>query len=248
MVDQAKDNIEEHEIFVFGDSVMKGIVLEKTEDRYKLLPSTTKQQLEDDFQIKISNRSQFGQTISRGAALVKKIIDRNPSCKTVVLEFGGNDCDFDWESIAENPDIEHYPQTVLDQFVLKYQDLIDYLLDKKITPVLMNLPPLDPQRYFDFICRNGLSKERILNYLGDVGMIYRFQELYSHTIDKIAASTGSLLIDVRKAYLKRRDFTDLICIDGIHPSQAGHELLYDSIRNFLEENIGWNDPAAVFVP
>lgn len=225
------------EILVFGDSVMKGVVLDKPENRYKLLPDTTKTQLENEFRIRLMNLSHFGSTISRGADLVKKIIKRHPGCKTVVLEFGGNDCDFDWGAVAADPFADHSPHTVLDQFVSKYQDLIAFLKKKNIVPVLMNLPPVDAKRYLDFICRDGLSRDRILSFLGDVNMIYRFQELYSHTVEKIAAATGAFLIDVRQVYLKRHDFLDLICIDGIHPNQAGHELLYHAIRDFIHENL-----------
>lgn len=226
------------EIFVFGDSVMKGIVLENPNERYRLLPLATKKQLEEEFSIRLMNRSHFGSTIQSGFDLVKKVVERNPSCKTVVLEFGGNDCDFEWQAVAEDPTGNHEPRIAIDQFISKYRELIAYLKDKKVTPVLMNLPPIDPQRYLDFICRNGLSKQKIMTFIGDIGMIYRFQELYSHTIDKIAFATDSFLIDVREQYLRRRDYTDLICIDGVHPNLAGHELLYDAIRQFISKHVG----------
>lgn len=227
-----------HEIFVFGDSVMKGVVLNHPDERYRLLPAATRKKLEDEFSIKLMNRSHFGSTIEEGAALVKRVVERTPSCKTVVLEFGGNDCDFDWAAVAKDPRIEHQPRTTIEEFTLKYKELIAYLKDKKITTVLMNLPPVDPERYLDFISRHNISKQAILDYIGDLNMIYRFQELYSHTIDKLAYKTGSFLIDVREQYLKRRDYRDLICIDGIHPNQAGHELLYDAIRQFISKQLG----------
>ena len=239
MVETNDTEIEKREeIFVFGDSVMKGVVLNNPEERYRLLPAATRKQLEDEFSIKLMNRSHFGSTIDSGTALVKQIVERTPSCKTVVLEFGGNDCDYDWEAVAEDPYGEHEPRTPIDLFTSKYKELIAYLKEKKITTVLMNLPPIDPERYLNFICRNGLSKERILEYIGDMNMIYRFQELYSHTIDRLAHLTDSFLIDVREQYLIRRDYRDLICLDGIHPNQAGHELLYDAIRQFISKQVG----------
>ncbi len=231
------ENPARSEILVFGDSVMKGVTLDKPEERYKLIAAAARKKLEDDLRIRLLIRSHFGQTISRGAELVKKVIDRNPHCKTVVLEFGGNDCDYDWEAVSLNPQSEHQPRTLPEQFLHKYRDLIEYLKERSTVPVLMNLPPIDPQRYLDFICRDGLSGEQILSFVGDVGRIYRFQEFYSNMVDKLAASTDSCLIDVRQAYLKHRDFRELICIDGIHPNRAGHDLLYDVIRAFIEDHL-----------
>ncbi len=229
------------EIYVFGDSVMKGVVLDQVHDRYKLLPRTARERIEDEFQIKLNNRSHFGATITRGQALVKKIIERDQNCKTVVLEFGGNDSDFDWEAVAKDPLGVHEPHTTLEVFTKKYRELVEYLKEKKISPVLMNLPPILPERYLDYICRNGLSKENILSYIGDINMIYHFQELYSKAIEKIAHSTGAFLIDVRQAYLKRTDLPDLICIDGVHPNASGHELLYDVIRDFISQHLDQRD-------
>lgn len=226
------------EILIFGDSVMKGVVLEQIGERYRRFPILAKEQIEADYRIKLNNRAHFGQTIVSGAREVYRVIEQVPNCQVVALEFGGNDCDFDWQAIHARPDAKHQPRTPLDLFTRTYTGLIEALKQRKITPIVMNLPPIDSERYLDFICLDGLSKDRILEFLGDINMIYRFQELYSQTIEKIAVKTGALLIDVRGAFLKRLDFRDLISIDGIHPNLAGHELLYETIRLFIEEHMG----------
>ncbi len=35
-----------------------------------------------------------------------------------------------------------------------------------IKPILMTLPPLHAKRYFDFITRDGLNKDNILQFFG----------------------------------------------------------------------------------
>ncbi|PWS21688.1 SGNH/GDSL hydrolase family protein, partial [Enterococcus faecium] len=80
-----------------------------------------------------------------------------------------------------------------------------------ITPILMTLPPLHAKRYFEFITRNGLIKDNILQFLGgDVEMIYRWQERYSNTISRIAAETGSHIIDVRDSFLAEFHYENLL--------------------------------------
>ena len=85
------------------------------------------------------------------------------------------------------------------------------LRDAGVQPVLMTLPPIDSARYFDFISRRS-DGQRILTWLGDVGRIYRHQELYSDTVAALAMSEGLPLIDVRRQFLPLRDLPRLgIC-------------------------------------
>ena len=51
---------------------------------------------------------------------------------------------------------------------------------------MMTLPPIDGERYLDFLCRDNLRRDRILDWLGEPQMIYRHQELYADTAAEIA--------------------------------------------------------------
>ena len=51
---------------------------------------------------------------------------------------------------------------------------------------MMTLPPLTGRRYLDFLCRDNLRRDRILDWLGEPQMIYRHQELYADTAAEIA--------------------------------------------------------------
>lgn len=60
----------------------------------------------------------------------------------------------------------------------------------------MTLPPIDGQRYFRFISQKT-DGGSVLRWLGDVGRIYRHQELYSDAVAALAFAEGVPLIDVR---------------------------------------------------
>ena len=95
------------------------------------------------------------------------------------------------------------------------------------SPVVVTLPPIHSERYLSFICREGLSRERILRWLGDVEAISRWQEKYSEMARQIASEEGTGLIDLRSAFLEdRRPLEALLCADGIHPSREGQELIF----------------------
>ena len=93
-------------------------------------------------------------------------------------------------------------------------------------PVLVTPPPLVAKRYFDWVSRN-LNPARILDYLGDVEHIYRWQERYALMIRNVAREENARLLDVRDAFLAQPRMTDMICIDGIHPNEKGHAMLFD---------------------
>ena len=106
-------------------------------------------------------------------------------------------------------------------------------VDKGVQPVLMTLPPIDAQRYLDFLCRNGRSKERIMDWLGDTQHIYRHQELYSDTVARLAYETGTPLIGVREMFLGEKRLPGLISADGIHLTMDGYTKLFDTLAGWL---------------
>ena len=112
-------------------------------------------------------------------------------------------------------------------------DMVKALRQNGIKPILVNLPPIHSGKYFNWITRTGLSKEKILSWLGgDIQLIYRHQELYSNVVTRIAIQTKTLLIDVRSYFLDTHNYSQLLCDDGIHPSESGHKLIY---KAFCEE-------------
>ena len=102
-------------------------------------------------------------------------------------------------------------------------------------PLLTTLPPIDPKKYLDWICRRGLNRENILSWLGDECAIYRFQEHYSHLLERLAAREGLLCVDLREAFLQHRRLDGLLCEDGIHPSPAGQQVMAEAFEAFIKK-------------
>ena len=46
-------------------------------------------------------------------------------------------------------------------------------------------------------------------------------------IRNVAREENVRLLDVRDAFLAQPRMTDMICIDGIHPNEKGHAMLFD---------------------
>ena len=218
---------------IFGDSILKGVVYREELDRYVPLEPNGFDRLGRLLGMTFQNNALFGCTVTKGMQLLRKAIRKGLCCDGVLLEYGGNDCDFLWDEVSARPDDEHVPKTSLETFEQTLKEMIALLESLHVVPVLMTLPPIHAERYLSHICRNGLSQSNILHWLGgDIHTIERYQELYSLRIATVAAQTNTKLMDIRSAFLARKDCASLICSDGIHPSEKGHALIMDTFAGY----------------
>jgi hypothetical protein len=86
---------------VFGDSVLKGIQVNPQNMRYHIDNNIDIKMIAKKFFLDIRNFSKFGCTITKGLTLIKKRLqDAGPFCDAIIMNFGGNDCNFDWQAIS----------------------------------------------------------------------------------------------------------------------------------------------------
>ena len=216
---------------VYGDSILKGIQVNPFNRRYHVDNNIDVDMLNKKFSLNIINRSKLGCTVTKGKTEVDSYLAQKPDCSAILMDYGGNDCDFDWKSISENPEAEHEPNTPINKFVKIYTNIVEKIKENGIRPVITNLPPIEPQRYFNWFCK-GLNKENILHWLEGMSTIYRFQEFYSRTVEDIARATGAMLVDLRGAFLKERYIARFLCEDGIHPNTDGQKLITQEFAKF----------------
>jgi lysophospholipase L1-like esterase len=153
------------------------------------------------------------------------------------MNMGGNDCDFNWANISANPGSDFEPNTPLSVFEDSYRKVIGKLKSLGIVPILTTLPPLDPQRFFDWFCK-ALDKDNVMTWLGSVSTIYRHHENYSRTVERIASEQSVPIIDLRGAFLRHRHIEHLLCADGTHPNTEGQVVMTGAFAEFAERFTG----------
>ncbi len=221
---------------VSGDSISKGVVYDEARSKYVILEDNYVSLLQGKLKGALRNTARFGNTLMKGLSNLKRdVLKEKPD--VVLIEYGGNDCDFIWADIVDNPDAEHNPKTDFSAFEKMLLDMIDFLKKQQIMPILMSLPPLDADSYFKWVSQNNPASEvNILKFLGSVTKIYWWQERYNSTIIKVAESTKTKIIDVRGAFLQHPDYTKFICLDGIHPNKEGHRIIFDKVLDFIRSS------------
>lgn len=225
------------ELYIFGDSILKGAICDDSM-RLHLRKNHSYPYLSDTgFQV--NNKSKIGSTILNGEAAVNNCFNRIERTTTVLVGFGGNDCSFDWKNMFFDPDTEKTPNVAPDQFVSVYTDTIKKIQGTGATIFICNLPPIDAERHFEWIATQGPSGA-ILEWLGDIGMLYRWHEMYNRFVEQIAGKTGCKLLDIRSLFLSNHNFKKLIGKDGMHPTEEGYNIIDKVIAaNLVTENPSW---------
>lgn len=228
-----------YRIIVTGDSISRGVIYDEARRKYVVFQENYVSLLQHKLKAIVSNTARFGNTILKGMEKIKKdAVETSPD--VVLIEYGGNDCDFHWEEIAVNPEGEHRPKTDFQEFEKRLKEMIEFLKSNRIIPVLTSLPPLHPERYLKWVSHNNPAVESsILKWLGSVTKIYWWQERYNSIIIKVARETGTRWIDIRGAFLHYPDFDRFLCADGIHPNEEGHRIIAEKVLEFIRSGYAY---------
>lgn len=217
---------------VLGDSVAKGVVYDEARRKYVFLKDSFINLFSSGRQIPVKNLARFGCTITKGQQILEKQKGTLNEYDYTIMEFGGNDCNFNWEEISRQPERDHVPAVPSALFKNTYSAMLDQVKSLGSRPILLSLPPLNQQRFFDWVCK-GLDRENILAWLGDINYIYRWQEAYNLIVHQLAQEHQVPLIDIRKIFLENRHYGELLCLDGMHPSRKGHALIHSTLADLM---------------
>ncbi|MFT4412857.1 SGNH/GDSL hydrolase family protein [Fredinandcohnia humi] len=221
-------------IVCFGDSLTRGVSFVK--GRMRILKENYPAFLQE---LVSSNKGENLSILNKGvfndnsdlllSRLDKDVLHENPDY--VIINVGGNDCNFHWDEVASRPDEEHQPIVPLDRYIENIKQIIQQIRESNITPVLMTLPPLDPVRYYKLLAeRYGSS---ISHWISLQGGIEHWHGLYNRSLSTLAEQLEVCKIDVRTALKQSGDLLYLISDDGIHLTSEGYKTISYEIYSSL---------------
>ncbi|MBQ8957974.1 MAG: SGNH/GDSL hydrolase family protein [Bacteroidales bacterium] len=222
-------------ICTFGDSIMRGVVSDEKDASgkpiYKISENSFVSRCENRLGVRILNFACFGSTTTHGMKYINRYENMVKDTDIAVFEYGGNDCDFDWKAVASEPQRTHQPKVTLSCFVEQYKALIGRVKEMNIRPIMLSMPLIDPDRFFEFVSF-GLNKDNILRWLGGKTMyMYQWHEMYNLELFKMAKHIQVPIIDITTPFLESMHYSDYLCADGIHPNERGHALITEAIAD-----------------
>ncbi len=217
-------------IVCFGDSLTRGVSFVK--GRMRILkenyPAFLQQFASDHFTI--INKGVFNDNSDLLLSRVEKdVVAEHPDY--VIINIGGNDCNFKWDEVVKNPEGEHQPIVPIERYMENLKKLILRIQETNSTPILMNLPPLDPVRYYKLLAQTYGSS--ISHWISLQGGIEHWHGLYNRSLSSLAEQLNVLKIDVRTALKQSGNIKDFISDDGIHLTGEGYKTMSSTIFSSL---------------
>lgn len=210
---------------IFGDSILRGVLYENggyhlCRDRMNV-PG-----------VLLKNECRMGADSRKGLALTSRAAESCNRDTLALLEFGGNDCNYDWKRISEDPSLVLNCMVPPEEYCKNLKEMVSVLSRTGAQVAICTLAPIDETQFMNYIS-HGLSYDNILHWLGTIHRLYEWQEYYSQLAEETAKRSGCRLIDLRSAIdVQKRG--ELFCADGIHPTESGHTLLH----RYLEDALG----------
>lgn len=211
-----------------GDSIVKGVAPEN--GRYRVLDASYYNKFSKTVFSSTENMGRFGITTEKFLKNIDKL--KETDTDIIFFSIGGNDCNYNWKEISENPASEHLPAVSKENFERNLTEIYNFFINHDKTVIAMNFPPLHAEKFYSYLSKY-LSGESILKWLGNVSKIHYHHESYNNIFETVTREYGIDIIDIRSRFLREDNLDQLMSIDGMHPSEEGHELIFRSISSHL---------------
>jgi len=225
----------------YGDSIIRG----KTWPQNSLVSFDTEnnfvkycQSYLDSLDMEIINKGKNGLTSDIACKeLDNEVVKHNPNY--LVLEIGGNDCNFNWKEVNKNPYLNHPPALSINDLATNLNSIIDRLRENFITVILLTPPPLDEKKYLKLL--NQSFGNNIDFFIKTKGGIAAWHKKYVEKIRTVALEREIFLIDIYGEFEKADSQEHLVSLDGLHPTEKGYQLMakkfVGSLGNFFLKQV-----------
>lgn len=215
-------------LVVFGDSILKGVItIPDSKSLFDVTQNDSLSLAQKKLGFELDNRSIYGNITSKGLVKLQKYFEKCSSGELeaadfCVIEFGSNDCDYDWGTLVQKVPLEQYLENLNQMVALCRQN--------KVTPLMMGLIPYVCDNWFKTIIK-GHDEAAILEFLGGTAeTLGKNQLIYKNAQKDFVEKNKVQFFDPWELFA---DHPELMCYDGIHPNEKGYEVLADGWVKFL---------------
>lgn len=219
----------------FGDSFTAGKVLDSKDKDFRMTQYNYPALLEKKFKdIKIINCGVNENTTIDALNRIKDdVLTKHPT--HVLVLFGGNDARIDWfKLILSNFKSPKSKVSLLD-YKKNLTKIAVILKKQNICPIFLTLPPLAINKFMNRLdLLFGIRFISIVKKHDGPRKVTNTYAKYNQAIKIVAKSNKIPIIDIRKEFLKSKDWRALLSEDGAHPSTKGQRFIADIIAKKLK--------------
>ncbi len=212
-------------LVVFGDSILKGVIT--IPNSGKLFDTTENDSLslaQKELGFELDNRSIYGNITSKGLVKLQKFFEKGGEADFCIIEFGSNDCDYDWGTLVQKVPLAEYLENLT--------AMVKLCREHKVTPLMMGLIPYVCDDWYQTIIK-GQNEAAILDFLGGSSeTLGKNQLIYKDAQADFVQKNNVQFLDPWTIFEGHKE---LMCYDGIHPNEKGYELLSKAWIKFLSE-------------
>ena len=212
-------------LVVFGDSILKGVIT--IPNSGKLFDVTENDSLslaQKKLGFEMDNRSIYGNITSKGLIKLQKFFDKGETADFCIIEFGSNDCDYDWGTLVQKVPLADYLENL--------SQMVSLCRANKVTPLMMGLIPYVCDDWFKTIIKDQ-DEKAILDFLGgSPETLGKNQLIYKNAQADFVEKNNVQFLDPWTIFEGHKEY---MCYDGIHPNENGYQLLADAWIKFLSE-------------
>lgn len=217
-------------LVVFGDSILKGVIT--IPNSGKLFDTTENDSLSlarKELGFELDNRSIYGNITSKGLVKLQKYLEKcsageQEAADFCIIEFGSNDCDYDWGTLVQKVPLADYLENL--------SQMVSLCRANKVTPLMMGLIPYVCDDWFKTIIK-GQDEAAILKFLGGTAeTLGKNQLIYKNAQADFVKKNNVQFLDPWELFQGHKE---LMCYDGIHPNENGYQKLSQAWVSFLSE-------------
>ncbi len=212
-------------LVVFGDSILKGVVtIPGSKNLFDVTENDSLTLAQKKLGFELDNRSIYGNITSKGLVKLQKFFEKGGQADFCIIEFGSNDCDYDWGTLVQKVPLADYLENL--------KQMVELCRANKVTPLMMGLIPYVCDDWFKVIVK-GHDEAAILDFLGGrPEKLGENQLVYKNAQKDFAENNNVQFFDTWELFENHKE---LMCYDGIHPNEEGYKVLSEGWIKFLSD-------------
>ena len=210
-------------LVVFGDSILKGVItIPESKNLFDVTENDSLSLAQKKLGFEMDNRSIYGNITSKGLSKLQKFFEKGGEADFCIIEFGSNDCDYDWGTLVQKVPLEQYLENLF--------QMVNLCRENKVTPLMMGLIPYVCDDWIKTIIK-GHDEAAILNFLGGTpDTLGKNQLVYKNAQADFVKKNNVQFLDPWEIFAGHKEY---MCYDGIHPNEQGYKLLSNAWIEFL---------------